>query len=92
MIFKLVPMDLRSDHWRASIYCGEVIVRAESEEQARHLTQSEFGIAPQLDYSKSTPLFPWYEKDLAQCFAIEDSSCPESTVSEILDPRNHIHK
>ena len=92
MIFKLVPMDLQSDHWRASIYCGKVIVRAESEERARHLAQSEFGIFPQLDYSKSTPLYPWHEQDLIQCLVIEDPSYPESVVSGILYPRNHIHK
>ena len=34
-LWQLLPIDSTSDHWRASTYQGEVLVRAASEAEAR---------------------------------------------------------
>lgn len=55
MIWKLTPTDVESSHWRGSTYKGEVIVRAEDEDEARHLAQSSFGIARDARLSRDSP-------------------------------------
>src|SRR5262245_19030236 len=38
----LLPLDVASDHWRASTYKGDVIVRATSEAEARSTATTTF--------------------------------------------------
>ena len=42
LVWRLIPIDLQSASWRDSIYKGSVVVRAESEEQARVLACNDF--------------------------------------------------
>ena len=41
-LWHLFPIDSASDHWRASTYKGEVIVRALSEAKARSTAMATF--------------------------------------------------
>jgi hypothetical protein len=44
-LWHLLPLDRTSDHWHASTYQGEVIVRAASEAQARSTAATAFSRA-----------------------------------------------
>ena len=44
-LWRLLPIDRTSDHWRASTYQGEVIVRAASEAEARSTATATFFLA-----------------------------------------------
>src|SRR4051812_29227712 len=41
-LWHLIPIDLQAAAWQATIYKGSVVVRAESEQQARELACSDF--------------------------------------------------
>lgn len=72
MIWKLTPTDVESDHWNGVTYKGEVIVRAEDQEQARHLAHSSFVIARDARLSPDSPLPPWRLPELVTCETIDD--------------------
>lgn len=44
-IYKLTPIDLSSHHWKASIFRGEIIIRAENEDRARTIATNALWIA-----------------------------------------------
>jgi hypothetical protein len=69
--WQLLPLDSTSDHWRASTYQGEVIVRAASEAEARSTATATFFTA----YARTpgdTMLFsPWGQASLVGCQRVE---------------------
>ncbi len=72
MIFKLTPIDAESDHWQASTYKGEVIARAEDEQQARTLANMHFGLVRKQVHGTDTPTPPWRLPELVTCETIDD--------------------
>ncbi len=72
MIFKLTPIDAESDHWKASTYKGEVIARAEDEQQARTLANMHFGLVRKQVRDAYTPTAPWRLPELVTCETVDD--------------------
>lgn len=59
-VYKLTPIDITHNDWRASAYKGEVIVRAQSESLARwHAATQYHRFARRRDATEDTPLNPW---------------------------------
>lgn len=85
-IWKLSPTDKRSDHWKASTYKGDVIVRAASEGEARAKATSEFRIATKKVLGGNTLFSPWDQPDLVICNRLENSSYEEKGPIAILYP------
>jgi hypothetical protein len=70
-LWHLLPLDRTSDHWRASTYKGEVIVRAASEAEARSTAAADFSRA----YARTPggPMFfsPWGQPSIVGCQRVE---------------------
>lgn len=72
MIFKLTPTDVDSDDWNGSTYKGEVIVRAEDEQQARTLANMHFGLVRKQVRGADTPMAPWRLPELVTSETVDD--------------------
>lgn len=83
-IWKLSPTDKKSDHWRASTYKGDVIVRGVSEGEARAKVTSEFRIATKKVHGGNTLFSPWDQPDLVSCKCLENSNYEEKGPVAIL--------
>lgn len=86
-VWKLTPIDLNHRDWEASTHRKEVIVRAESEKNARQLATHAFFIATK----KVTPgekvrTNPWSQPTLVSATEVDDSNYPKTEQEEILDP------
>jgi hypothetical protein len=70
-LWHVLPIDSTSDHWRASTYKGEVIVRATSDAEARSTATATFSRA----YARvpgGIPLFsPWNQPAVVECQRVE---------------------
>ena len=58
-LWQLTPYGFGEPRWRASRYRGEVIVRAETAQQARRLASSQFFIAATATGSQEDVADPW---------------------------------
>jgi hypothetical protein len=85
-VWKLKPVNLDSPHWRASIYKGEVIVRASDEHDARNQATLAFGICVKTTSRENTIINPWRQNNLVECFQINDAEYEEQGPSTILHP------
>ncbi len=85
-IWQLQPLDIRVHDWRASTYLGDVIVRAENEEDARHLAADAFGIVPEKVPGQETPVNPWLYPWLVEAEVLEESDYDPDGDEEILYP------
>lgn len=65
--WKLTVLDNDSHDWDLSTYKGDLIVRAETEHQARMQATNELGIAAQAKPGKPTRINPWSQKDVVGC-------------------------
>ena len=85
LIWKLIPIDKTSDHWRASTHKDEVIVRAQSEKEARAKATSEFQITIHIGRGEWTIWgSPWEQSNLVSCQRLEDSPYEEKGPVAIL--------
>jgi hypothetical protein len=66
-LWQLRPVDITSDHWRASTYKGEVIVRATSEREARSTADTAFYRVP----DGILPCSPWKDPSVVDCQHVE---------------------
>ena len=85
-IWKLIPIDKTSDHWRASTHQGEVIIRASSEKEARKKAAQEF--EKFIDRIRGEPTLwgsPWDQSNLVSCQRLEDSHYEEKGPVAILN-------
>ena len=83
-IWKLEPQNPDSPHWQASTYEGTVIVRAASEQDARHVVMQAFTKgSPQVE---DTLLNPWGQEPLVFCTRVHDSGYDEDGQDEVLEP------
>jgi hypothetical protein len=84
-IWKLEPQNPDSPHWQASTYQGPVIVRAASEQEARHLAMQRFAKAGQR--AEDTLLDPWGQEPLVFCTRLHDTRYDEDGKDEVLEPQ-----
>ena len=85
-IWKLSPIDLSSPNWEASIYKGDVVVRAESADKARHQATRAFFIATQRKLGEEVKGSPWRSDTESCCELLERSEYSDEGVAEILSP------
>ncbi|MFQ5962884.1 MAG: hypothetical protein ACE5KZ_01205 [Candidatus Scalinduaceae bacterium] len=86
-IFYLEAKNLNSQHWDASIYKGNVIVRAEDEKKARRKATLEFSIAVEKkSIAQPTAISPWSLGDHVDCKELNDAEYPIEGDEEILNP------
>ncbi len=86
-IWKLKPLDTRLHDWEASTYLGDVIVRAENEEDARHLAADAFGVVPKKVPGQDTPVNPWLYPWLVEAEVLEESDYDPEGDELILYPQ-----
>ena len=70
-LWHLVPLESASDHWRASTYKGEVIVRALSEAEARSTATATFFRAYERVPGGAILFSPWAQPALVRCQCVE---------------------
>ena len=69
--WRLLPSDSTSDHWRASTYTGEVIVRAASEADARSIAAATFFRAYERIPGEPPLSSPWHQPTVVACQRVE---------------------
>lgn len=85
-IYRLTPKDDLSDCWKASIRRCTVIVRAQSESQARLLASGRFGIATQRGPASTVLASPWGQSNLVGCELANDTGFPAEGPDGVLEP------
>lgn len=86
-IWKLTPIDDTADHWEASTYKGEVIVRASSEQEARKTAAGNFYQMRERIHGGLTPWgSPWDYSHIVSCQRLEDSHYEQEGPVAILYP------
>jgi hypothetical protein len=91
-IWQLDPIDPTDHTWRASTYSRRVIVRAPTEEKARHIAFLAFRIAAQSIPGTEVPLTPWDYEYLVECQKIEAGPYQEEGAEAILEPAEYDHE
>ena len=82
-IWRLKALRLSSPHWEASTHQGDVIVRAESEANARRLAAKAFGIGAGTALGREVAN-PWYRPWLVAAEVLEGSQFDPDGEEEIL--------
>ncbi len=72
-IWRLKVLTPGSPHWKASTYQGDLIVRAETEVNARRLATQAFWIATEKIPGKEVAVNPWSHPRLVQAAVLEGS-------------------
>lgn len=72
-IWRLVPIDLKSQNWKASAFMGELIVRASDESEARQIASLEFFIAGARKLGQNVAVSPWKDPTMVSCTRASDS-------------------
>lgn len=89
-IWRLSPIDPDSLNWKASIYCGELIIRAPSERSARQIASMALGIAVSRTLGQQTILNPWNRiVGEATCERFENSEHEDIGPDAILFPEEY---
>jgi hypothetical protein len=69
-LWHLIPVDLQAAAWQATTYKGPVVVRAESEQQARELACVDFSAASLPVATTVDP--PWIRPELVRAELVAD--------------------
>ena len=85
-IWRLKALNFSSPHWEASTYQGNVIVRAETEANARQLATQAFWIATEKIPGKEVAVNPWSHPRLVQAAVLAGSQYDPDGDEEILSP------
>lgn len=85
-IYQLFPAVTDAPEWQSSAFKGPVLVRAESEAQARELACDRYWIASRA--AGRTP--PWTQAELVQAEVLVQPRYPLDGRSMILEPMDHI--
>ena len=85
-IWQLKALSLSSRHWEASTYRGDLIVRAESEANARRLATQSFWIATDKITLQQAPANPWSHSWLVAAEVLKGSQYDPDGEEEILYP------
>jgi len=83
-IWQLKALSLSSPHWKASTYQGDVIVRAETEVDARRLASQAFWIVTEKIPLQEVPANPWSHSWLVAAKVLEGSQFDPDGEEEIL--------
>jgi len=85
-IWRLKALNFSSRHWEASTYQGNVIVRAETEVDARRLASQSFWIVTEKIPLQEVPANPWIHSWLVAAEVLEGSQYDSDGDEEILSP------
>ena len=85
--WQLLPIDVASDHWRASTYKGEVIVRATSEAEARSTATTTFFRAYERVPGGIILFSPWNQPAVVACQRVEDLPYDDHGPAAVIFPR-----
>ncbi len=85
-IWRLKALNFSSRHWEASAYQGNVIVRAETEANARRLATQAFWIATDKMPLQQVPANPWIHSWLVAAEVLKGSQYDPDGDEEILSP------
>ena len=85
-IWRLKALNFSSRHWEASTYQGNVIVRAETEANARRLATQAFWMATEKIPGKEVAVNPWSHPRLVMAEVLEGSQYDPDGDEEILSP------
>jgi hypothetical protein len=85
-IWQLKALSLSSPHWKASTYQGNVIVRAETEVDARRLASQSFWIVTEKIPLQEVPANPWSHSWLVAAKVLEGSQYDPDGDEKILYP------
>ena len=89
-IYKLTPLDLSNHHWKASIFRGEIIIRAENEDRARTIATNALWIATPAISGALTLYNPWERLGgLSECCKLLGSDFNEDGEEAILSPSEY---
>ena len=83
----LFPLDVTSDHWRASTYKGEVIVRATSEAEARSTATTTFFRAYERVPGGIILFSPWNQPAVVACQHVEGLPYDDHGSAAVVFPR-----
>ncbi len=86
MIWKLVPVDPSQPHWETSMYRGVVVIRADSERQARDIAAMALEKTVAVVPGHGTVYMPWRHADLVACHETKDLQYPLEGDDKILVP------
>lgn len=87
-IWKLSIADANSENWSASTFKGNVIVRAETETQARQEAKNQFAIATETVTGQDIRISPWLQQSDTNCSIYETTKYPLEGLQEILETEN----
>jgi hypothetical protein len=79
-VFKIVPVNTEDPDWQCSNYCGEVVIREETEKKARALAARTFGLFDPI--GQGSCLCPWQSEAHTRC----ELQSPGDGEPEILSP------
>jgi hypothetical protein len=85
-IYQLFPAVTDATEWKASAFKGPVLVRAETEAQARDLACERYWIASRAEGSAP----PWSRADLVQAEVLAQPRYPTDGRSMIIEPMDQI--
>ncbi len=85
-IWRLKALNISSRHWEASTYQGNVIVRVETEANARRLATQAFWIKTDKIPLQEVPANPWIHSWLVAAEVLEGSQYNPDGDEEILSP------
>lgn len=85
-LWKLTPVDLTDSNWDASTHRAMAIVRAPSEEAARHEAQRAFGTKTRFSPGEGVKAPPWLRPNIVDVGKIEDSRYDSEGPTEVLEP------
>ena len=89
-IWRLSPVDPDSLNWKASIYCGQLIIRAPSERRARQIASLALVIAVRRIPGQQTISNPWNRLvGEATCERLLDSGYEDEGPDAILSPEQY---
>jgi hypothetical protein len=89
-IWELQPIDTSHNDWRASDYLGRLVIRADSESDARHIANHACGIAVERLPGRSVAILPWSQEVRASARDItDDGQYPDDGLPAILDPAEY---
>lgn len=86
-LFRLSIEDPDFPGWRYSTHRGPVIVRAESEDQARHLAGLAFGIMAPTVSGQETSHSPWNDSGVVKATPFEGEGFSAEGQEKVLSPR-----
>lgn len=85
-IFKLIPKDLDNRIWDLSDVNENILVRADSEEEARSFVSTHVFLVRTVNGPDEIHKSPWNKSDLSDCVKLERSGHLGFGVTEILFP------